>query len=491
MNSKHAVVIGAGLGGIASALRLKAKGYNVTLLDRLDQLGGRARVFKQDGFTFDAGPTVVTAPFLIDEIYELFGKKRKDYINLVEVEPWYRFLYNDGTYFDYGSTIEHTRNEISKFSKSDVDGYDGLLAESKKIFEIGFEQLSDEPFHKLSTFASTVPDMIRLRAYRNVYQLVSAHLQHPKLRRAFSIQPLLVGGNPFDTTCIYNLIHYLERKWGIHYAMGGTGAIVNGLEKLMREEGINIRLNADVKQLHGNKHINSVELSTGEYIDADMFICNSDPAFTYKNMVPQLQNKKWSPKKIEKMDYSMGLYVIYFGTNKLYSDVKHHTIIMGDSYKGLLESIFHSKELRFDDVSLYLHRPTATDSTMAPDGNECFYVLSPVPNLKGKTNWEDESEKFKNFIYERLEQTCLPNLRQHIVTEKVLHPGHFEKDYKSQFGSGFSIAPTLKQSAYLRFHNKSEDFNNLYFVGAGTHPGAGMPGVICSAKVLDKLVPNV
>ena len=201
--------------------------------------------------------------------------------------------------------------------------------------------------------------------------------------------------------------------------------LLKALEKLMREEGITIRLNADVERLHGNKHIVSAELTTGEYIDADMFVCNSDPAFTYKNMVPQIQNKKWKPKKIEKMEYSMGLYVIYFGTNKKYSDVKHHTILMGESYKGLLESIFHSKELRFDDVSLYLHRPTATDPSMAPAGNECFYVLSPVPNLKGATNWEKESEKFKNFIYKRLEETCLPNLREHIVTERVLHPGHF------------------------------------------------------------------
>ncbi len=488
MNSKHAIVIGAGLGGISSALRLKAKGYKVSLFDRLDQLGGRARVFKQDGFTFDAGPTVVTAPFLIDELFTLFGKKRENYIDLVEVDPWYRFQYEDGTFFDYGSTIDHTRKEISKFSPEDVKGYDRLLRESQKIFEIGFEQLSDEPFHKFSTFASSFPDMVRLRAYRNVYQLVSAHLKHPKLRRAFSIQPLLVGGNPFDTTCIYNLIHYLERKWGIHYAMGGTGAIINGFEKLMREEGIEIKLNADVKQLHGNNEISSVELTNGEFHEADLFVCNSDPAFTYKNMVPQAQNKKWKPKRVEKMDYSMGLYVIYFGTNKQYKDIKHHTILMGDSYKGLLDSIFHKKELRYDDVSLYLHRPTATDTSMAPEGHECFYVLSPVPNLKSGINWEKDSEKFKNFIYERLEQTCLPDLRNHIVSEKVLNPDHFARDYKSQFGSGFSIAPTLKQSAYLRFHNKSEDFKNLFFVGAGTHPGAGMPGGLCSSKVLDKLV---
>lgn len=487
-NSKQAVVIGAGLGGISSALRLRAKGYRVTLMDRLDQLGGRARVFKQDGFTFDAGPTVVTAPFLFDELFQLFGKKREDYVEFVEVHPWYRFLYNDGTFFDYGSTIEHTQQEISKFSPKDAKGYESLLEESRKIFEIGFEQLSDVPFHQFSTFFSKFPDMIRLRAYRNVYDLVSAHLEHPKLRKAFSIQPLLVGGNPFDTTCIYNLIHYLERKWGIHYAMGGTGAIVSALEKLMREEGIEIKLNCDVKHLHGTKDITSLELTDGSRFEADIFVCNSDPAHTYKHMVPQKHNKKWKPKRVDKLDYSMGLYVIYFGTKKTYSDVKHHTIIMGESYQGLLDSIFHKNELRYDDCSLYLHRPTATDPSMAPEGQECFYVLSPVPNQKGNVDWETESDKFKEFIYERLEQTCLAGLRDNLVTEKVLHPAMFETEYKSPFGSGFSIAPTLKQSAYFRFHNKSEDFSNLFFVGAGTHPGAGMPGVLCSSKVLDRLV---
>ena len=488
MSQKKSYCSRSGLGGISAALRMRAKGYKVTLLDRLDQLGGRARVFKQDGFTFDAGPTVVTAPFLINELFELFGKNRQDYIELVEVHPWYRFLYNDGTFFDYGSTIEHTRKEIAKFNEKDIHGYENLLEESRRIFEVGFEELSDVPFHKFSTFFSKFPDMIRLRAHRNVYQLVSAHLKSEKLRKAFSIQPLLVGGNPFDTTCIYNLIHYLERKWGIHYAMGGTGAIIQGLEKLMKEEGVEIRLNADVKQLHGDDTISCVELTDGTKIEADYFVCNSDPAFTYKSMVPQAYNKKWNPRKVEKLDYSMGLYVIYFGTKKLYPDVKHHTIIMGDSYKGLLDSIFHKQELRFDDVSLYLHRPTATDLSMAPSNHECFYVLSPVPNLKSGIKWEQKSEEFKSFIYQRLEETCLPDLRSNIVTERVLHPQHFVSDYKSQFGTGFSIAPTLTQSAYFRFHNKSEDFKNLFFVGAGTHPGAGMPGVLCSSKVLEKVI---
>lgn len=488
MKIKSAVVVGAGLGGISAALRLKAKGYDVTLLDKLDQLGGRARVFKQDGFTFDGGPTVVTAPFLIDELFELFGKKRSDYVEFVEVHPWYRFLFKDGSHFDYGSTLEHTLSEIEKIHPADKQGYESLVRESKKIFDIGFQELGDVPFHKFWTFLSRFPDMIKLRAHRNVYELVCSHLKSEKLRRAFSIQPLLVGGNPFDTSCIYNLIHYLERKWGIHYAMGGTGAIVKGLEKLMTEEGIKIKLNADVDQFVGDKVIQYAQLSNGECVKGDIFVCNSDPAFTYKNLLPKKQINRWTDKKINKLDYSMGLYVIYFGTNKLYKDTKHHTIIMGDSYKGLLDSIFHKKELRYDDVSLYLHRPTATDSSMAPEGNECFYVLSPVPNLKSGIDWETESDKFKNFIYDKLEETCLPGLRESLVTERVLHPGDFEKDYKSQFGAGFSIAPTLSQSAYFRFHNKSEDFDNMYFVGAGTHPGAGMPGVLCSSKVLDRLV---
>lgn len=483
----RALVIGAGLGGISAALRLRARGFEVSLVDRLDQVGGRARVFKQEGFTFDAGPTVLTAPFLIDELFELFGKKSSDYLEYREVNPWYRFLFSDGRTFDYGYTVDHTLAEIEKFHPADKQGYLNLLRESEQIFNTGFLELGDEPFHKWTSMLKAVPSMIRLKAFRSVYALVSKHLKSDHLRRAFSIQPLLVGGNPFDTTCIYNLIHYLERKWAIHYVMGGTGALIRALETLMREAGINIVLGNEVKRLCGGARLRSAVLADGQELSADVFVCNGDPSFLYENLVPQEFNKKWTKRKIEKLKYSMGLFVLYFGSSKMYSDVQHHTIIMGDSYQELLKTIFDKKKLCLEDMSLYLHRPTATDSTMAPEGHDCFYVLSPVPNLQSDTNWSEMATRYKNLVYQKLESSCLPNIRQHIVTERLMTPKSFEADYLTKFGTGFTIAPQFNQSAYFRYHNKSEDFENLYLVGAGTHPGAGMPGVLCSSKVLDKL----
>ena len=485
---KRALVVGAGLGGLSAALRLRAQGFQVVIADRLDQLGGRARVFQQDGFIFDAGPTVITAPFLISELFALFGKDAKDYLELREVDPWYRFEFNDGTSFNYGGTLEQTLQEIERISPEDKDGYKRLLQKSQQIFDIGFTKLSSQPFHSLKTLLKETPQMIRLRADRSVYRLVSSYLKDDRLRRAFSIQPLLVGGNPFDTTCIYNLIHYLERRWGIHYVMGGTGALISALGRLMQEEGIEILLNSEITRLDGDRRITKAIFADGKEIEADIFVCNAEPSFVYENLVPSSFNKKWSSSRLDSLEYSMGLFVLYFGTKHQYSDVKHHTIIMGDSYKELLQSIFKKKELRYDDMSLYLHRPTATDPAMAPASCDSFYVLSPVPNLKSGLNWEQESEPYKEAVYRKLEERILPNLRKHIVTERVLTPREFRIDYHARFGSGFSVAPKFSQSAYFRFHNKSEDFENLYFVGAGTHPGAGIPGVISSSKVLERLI---
>jgi phytoene desaturase len=485
---KKAIVVGAGLGGISAALRLKAQGHQVCLVDRLNQLGGRARVFRQDGFSFDAGPTVITAPFLIDELFELFGKKTKDYIEVKEVEPWYRFEFNDGSTFDYGGTLEDTLAEIDKLSPEDKEGYKKLLEKSRQIFDIGFTKLSSEPFHSFFTLLREVPQMLKLRADRSVYQLISRYLKDDRLRRAFSIQPLLVGGNPFDTTCIYNLIHYLERQWGIHYVMGGTAALVNAFGRLMQEEGIEIRLDSEVIGFEGDETLKSAVLKDGQKIEADFFVCNAEPAFVYENLVPKSFNKKWNSWRINRLEFSMGLFVLYFGTHIQYEDVKHHTILMGDSYEGLLDSIFNKKELRYDDMSLYLHRPTATDPQMAPPGCDSFYVLSPVPNLKSGIDWSKETETYKQKVYEKLESRILPNLRKHLATERVLTPKEFKSDYHAHLGSGFSVAPKFSQSAYFRFHNKSENFKNLFFVGAGTHPGAGIPGVMSSSKVLDRLV---
>jgi phytoene desaturase len=488
--SSKAIVVGGGFGGIASALRLRAKGYDVTLIDQCEHLGGRAQQFNKEGFIFDAGPTVVTAPFLFEELFGLFNKDLSDYISFVPVEPWYRFVYPDGSHFDYGGTIEDTLEQIDKIDPRDKAGYLGLLAQSEAIFNVGFSELSDKPFHKFSTMLSQVPALIKLKCHRTVWQMVCAYLQSDKLRQAFSIQPLLVGGNPFATTSIYSLIHFLERKWGVHFAMGGTGALVRGLQKLMLEEGIDIKLNTRVKDLviKDNK-VTQVVTDDGPFA-CDKMVSNIDPKFLYRKLVPQ-QNQTFSAKvKTKHAKLSMGLYVMHFGTTKQYSDVVHHTIWLGKRYESLLIDIFDKKELA-DDFSLYLHRPTATDPSMAPLGCDSFYVLAPVPNNQSGIDWLPKQEEYGDKIIEALERTIMPDLSKHIVHRFAKTPSDFEQDFSSVEGSGFSIAPSFQQSAWFRFHNKAEGPDNLYLCGAGTHPGAGLPGVLSSAKVVDSLIDRV
>jgi phytoene desaturase len=487
----HAIVIGAGFGGIASALRLKAKGYKVSLIDRSDQLGGRAQSFERNGFRHDAGPTVITAPFLFDELFELFDEKLSDYINLVPLKPWYRFEYADGEHFDYGGTLEETLAEIKRIEPADCEGYLRLLEHSKRIFDIGFTRLSTQSFDSFWTMLKQIPRLVRLKSYKTVWQLVIYYLKNDKLRQAFSIQPLLVGGNPFDTTSIYGLIHYLERAYGVHFAMGGTNAIVKALENLMLRQGINIQLGTTVKSLViEDSCIKGVVLEHGQTLTADIVVSNADPTYLYRHMVESKKQSWMTHIKALKPKFSMGLYVLYFGTTKTYPDVAHHTIWLGKRYQGLLKDIFDRKVLS-DDFSLYLHRPTATDPSFAPAGNDSFYVLCPVPNLLGKQDWAVEGPKLRDRIVAALDATILPNLNQTITEDFFMTPQDFEKNYLSEHGAGFSIAPLFSQSAWFRFHNRAEGLKNLYVVGAGTHPGAGLPGVISSAKVIDSLIPSI
>jgi phytoene desaturase len=486
----EAVVIGGGFGGIAAALRARAKGYNVTLFDQCTQLGGRAQVFHKKGFTFDAGPTVITAPFLFEELFSLFNKNINDYVDIVPVEPWYRFYFPDGDTFDYSADIEETIAEIERISPKDADGYRTLLKVSEEIFDIGFTELADTPFHEFSKMLSQVPHLIRLKCFQSVWQLVSSHLSHDKLRQAFSIQPLLVGGNPFDTTCIYNLIHFLERKWGVHFAMGGMGALTKALEKLMVEEGISINLNTSVSSIETDMgFVKSVNLANGSNKTCDVLISNCDPKHFYKHMVSAKDSDLSAKIKSKFAKSSMGLYVLYFGTNKQYDDIAHHTIWLGKRYQALLTDIFDKKVLA-DDFSLYIHRPTASDPTLAPEGCDTFYVLSPVPNLEGGQDWQSIRKEYGNKIISALENTLLPDLRKNICVQFDMTPMDFKSDYLSESGTGFSVAPTLLQSAWFRFHNKSEGIKNAFLVGAGTHPGAGLPGVLSSAKVLEHILPS-
>ena len=488
MSTKKIIVIGSGFGGIAAALRMKAKGYSVTLIEKHPDLGGRARVFKKEGFTFDAGPTVITAPKLLEELFTLFNKNISDYVKIIPLKLWYRFIFDDKSSFDYSGDEELMKKEIEKYSIDDFVGYQKLVKLTEKIFDKGFTELSSKPFNNISFMLKQVPALLKLKSYKSVYELISTYISDNKLRKIFSMHPLLVGGNPFTTTSIYTLILFLEKKWGIHYSLGGTGNLVKAFERLMKEEKIEIIKSSSVTELTNlNNQIVSVTVNNKDVLKADYIICNSDPPNVYKNLIKPNNYGFLFNKKIERMNYSMGLFVYYFGSKKQYNDVAHHTICFGKSYKDHLNKIFEKKELS-EDISYYLHRPTATDPSMAPPGQDCFYVLVPVPNNLSNINWHKEGEKFKQLIINKMSEQILPNLKENITADFYVTPDYFENDLSTLHGSGFSIQPKFTQSAYFRFHNKSEIFNNLYFVGAGTHPGAGIPGVISSAKVLDELL---
>ena len=482
------IIIGSGFGGIAAALRLKAKNHNVTLIEKHYDLGGRARVFKKNGFTFDAGPTVITAPYLIEELFQLFNKKSEDYIKLTPLKTWYRFIYEDGNQFDYSGDEEEMKKQIKEINEDDVKGYEKLVKFTKKIFDKGFTELADVPFDKPLVMIKQLPALLKLKSYKSVYSLVSNYIKNEKLRRMLSMHPLLVGGNPFTTTSIYGLILYLEKKWCIHYSMGGTGNIIKGLEKLMIEEGIEIIKGQEVINIISkNNKIEGIKLDNQKEINVDNVICNADPPAVYERLLNQNNTNSLFKWKQKRMEYSMGLFVYYFGTKKKYPNVEHHTIKFGDKYKEHLNDIFDKKKLN-NDISYYLHRPSATDKSMAPEGNDCFYVLVPVPNNQSEIDWEVEGDKMKDLVIDKMENALLPNLRENIIEDFYLTPDYFEKELNTKFGSGFSIQPKFTQSAYFRFHNKSEVCDGLYFVGAGTHPGAGVPGVLSSAKVLDKII---
>jgi phytoene desaturase len=485
----NSIVIGSGFGGIAAALRLRAKGHDVTLIEKHQDLGGRARVFKRNGFTFDGGPTVITAPYLINELFELFKKNPKDYIELSPLKIWYQFIFEDRSKFNYSGNENEMKAQIGELSQEDVQGYEKLVNFTKKIFDKGFTELADVPFDKPFVMLQQLPALLKLKSYKSVYSLVSSYIKNEKLRRMLSMHPLLVGGNPFTTTSIYGLILYLEKKWGIHYSMGGTGNIIKGFEKLMNEVGIKVIKGNEVKKIISkNTKITGVQLNNDNTINADIVICNADPPAVYEKLLDGNSNNSflfnWKKKR---MEYSMGLFVYYFGTKKIYENVEHHTIKFGNKYKEHLDDIFDKKKLN-EDISYYLHRPSATDKSMAPEGNDCFYVLVPVPNNQSGIDWNTEGEKMKSLIINKMEKDLMPNLKENIVEDFYLTPDYFEKDLNTKFGSGFSIQPKFTQSAYFRFHNKSEIYDGLYFVGAGTHPGAGVPGVLSSAKVLDKIL---
>jgi phytoene desaturase len=482
------VVIGSGFGGLAAAIRLQAQGHDVTIVEKLDKPGGRAYVFEQDGYTFDAGPTIITAPWVIEELFALTGRKTEDYIQLVLLDPFYNIRFEDGSVFHYNGDQENLIRQVREFSPSDVAGYQKYRKKSWEIFNVGMP-LIDKPFLTISSMVKALPDLIRTRSDKSVAGLAGQYLKDERLLQVFSFHPLLVGGNPYKSSSMYALIHKLEQQWGVLFCMGGTGALVRGLVRAFEDLGGTIRYESEVAEIQvgANQRATGVRLKNGEQLRADAVVCNGDLVQAYRTLLKPEVRPRVPNRKVENLRHSMSLFVIYFGTNRKYEHIAHHEIIMGPRYKALLEDIFERKILA-DDFSLYLHRPTATDPSLAPEGHDCWYVLSPVPHLGADIDWETVAPRYRDRIMQYLEERYLPDLQQHIVTEHRVDPRYFEGTLNSYLGSAFGPEPVLTQSAYMRPHNRSPDIGNLYFCGAGTHPGAGLPGVIASGKIVAELI---
>lgn len=481
----RAAVIGSGFGGIAAAIRLQSMGFQTSCYEAHDKPGGRAYVYEDQGFVFDAGPTVITAPHCLEELFELSGRRMSDYVRLLPVTPLYRLQWSDGVFFDYVADEQGLIEQVRKVSPDDVDGYRRFAEYAREVFQKGYEELGAVPFLNVSDMLRAAPHLARLRADRSVYSTVSRFVKDEHLRQAFSFHPLLVGGNPLETSCIYTLIHWIERKWGVFFPEGGTGALVRGLVRLFEDLGGTLRLNTPVEQIAVERRAGTVEhVVHGAGVPAetvDLVVSNADVHHTYEKLYRGVTGAQRRQRRLEKMSWSMSLFVLYFGTCRRYPNLAHHTILFGPRFKGLLRDIFHGHRLP-EDFSLYLHAPTITDPSMAPAGGESFYVLSPVPHLgNAPIDWDQAAEGYADAILASLEQH-LPGLRESIVTRRHFTPTDFAKKFHAFRGSAFSVAPTLTQSAYFRPHNRDPDIPGLYLAGAGTHPGAGVPGVINSAK---------
>lgn len=481
--------IGAGFGGLAAGIRLQSQGHRVVLIDQRDKPGGRAYVFEQDGFTFDAGPTIITAPWMLHELFESAGRHLEDYLELVRLDPAYNVRFEDGSVFRYSSDETALAAEVRRFAPDDVAGYRRFSAGSDDTFRRAMP-LIEKPFLDLRSMIGALPDLVRTRADRSVADVANRCFRDSRLRQVFSFHPLLIGGNPFETPAIYTLVHALEKQWGVWFAMGGMGHVVRALAQLFRELGGELLLEREVAEITldaSQRRATGVRLTTGDHIAADAVVSNADIAATYLRLLPRAAARAAGERRLRRRAYSMSVFVLYFGTNRRYDHMAPHEILMGPRYRGLLDDVFHGKRLAHD-FSLYLYRPTALDPSLAPNGCDAWYALSPVPNLAADIDWTEEAPRYRDRIVQYLETRYLPDLSRHIVSERAIDPRYFRDSLGSHLGAAFSLTPSLTQSAWLRPHNVSKDVPNLYFVGAGTHPGAGVPGVLSSGKIVANLI---
>jgi phytoene desaturase len=482
-------VVGSGFGGLALAIRLQSAGVQTTLLEKRDRPGGRAYVYRDAGFTFDAGPTVITAPHCLEELFALSGRRLSDYVELMAVDPFYRLFWPDGDRFDYNNDLEATRAQIRARSPRDVEGYERFLRYAGQVFEQGYSRLAAEPFPDWWSMIRVAPQLVRLEAYRSVYSMVARHIRDERLRQAFSFHSLLVGGSPFRTSAIYTLIHVLERNWGVFFPKGGVGALVDALVGLFQELGGELRLGAGVTAIRTTGgRASGVEGEDGWRGEFEVVASNADPVFTYARLLKHEPLAAASARRLARMRHGMSLFLVYFGTRRRHPTLAHHNVIFGPRYRGLLRDIFETGALA-DDFSLYLHAPSVSDPSLAPPGCEAFYVLSPVPHLgKAAIDWEREAPRYADRVLDYLEQRHIPGLRRDLVTRRIFTPLDFREVLGAHHGSAFSLEPLLRQSAFFRAHNRDRRIGGLYLVGAGTHPGAGVPGVVNSAKATAGLI---
>ena len=486
---KRTIVIGAGFGGLALAIRLQAAGIATTLLEQRDKPGGRAYVYQDQGFTFDAGPTVITDPSAIEELFALAGKQMSDYVELISVTPFYRLCWESGKVLDYDNDQQRLEGQIARFNPRDVEGYRRFLDYSRAVFREGYLKLGTVPFLSFRDMLRAGPQLARLQAWRSVYSMVSSFIEDEHLRQAFSFHSLLVGGNPFATSSIYTLIHALEREWGVWFPRGGTGALVQALVRLFRDLGGELELNAQVSRLEMTEdRVSAVELADGRRFDASAVASNADVVHTYEKLLGHHPQGVARAAKLKRKRMSNSLFVLYFGLNHHHTQLAHHTVCFGPRYRELIDEIFNRDTLA-EDFSLYLHSPCVTDPSLAPPGCASYYVLAPVPHLgTADLDWAQEGPRLRERIFDYLEQHYMPGLRQQLVTHRMFTPFDFRDQLGAYQGSAFSVEPILTQSAWFRPHNRDDRIANLYLVGAGTHPGAGVPGVIGSAKATASLM---
>ncbi len=483
------VVIGAGFGGLATAIRLQAAGYAVTLVEAREHPGGRASQLRINGFTFDMGPTLITAPQLLEDLWHSAGRNLHDDVTLLPLNPFYRIVFHDGRSFDYCGTAGADEAEIARFEPRDVAGYRAFLAATQQIYQRAFVDLARQPFLSGGDFLRVVPELVRLGGQRSVYAFVSRYFRDPYLRMVFSFHPLFIGGNPFRASAIYSIVPYLERLGGVHFALGGMYALVEAMERLFHTLGGTTRYGTPVERITlARKQVTGVRLADGTSLPAQAIVANSDVATTCLKLLPEEELSGMLRWRLAHYRYSMSCFLLYLGINRKLPQLRHHTIFMPRQYRRLVYHIFDGQGLP-EELALYLHTPTRTDPNLAPPGGESLYVLVPVPNLAHGIDWRRETAPLRERILDYLEQSAgMAGLRASIVTERCFTPLDFASQLRSHLGAAFSIEPTLLQSAYFRPHNRSDTIGGLYFVGAGTHPGAGIPGVLLSAELTSRLV---